>query len=135
LTFDPPYCALGLALLISLPLATTTATAQNAPAAGQEPPPVADKSTTIQEKCIDEHDEIKFLDKQPVLTIELANKCEQRMACRVYAYVTSAKGVAQGRGSLVLAAKSYGAAAKNTFTMRVKMGGGNSQSTRECHVF
>jgi hypothetical protein len=95
---------------------------------------VADAGTTIQEKCIDENDAFKMSGRTPVFTIELANKCERRMACRVYAYVTSAKGVAQGRGSLVLAAKSHGAAAKNTFTMRVKMDGGNSQSTRECHV-
>jgi hypothetical protein len=135
LTVISPSRALGLGLLLCGSLAAT-ASAQNAPAAGQEPPPKADAGTTIQEKCIDENDAFKMSGKQPVFTIELANKCEQRMSCRVYAYVTTAKGPSQGRGILVLAPKSHGAGAKKTFTMRVTMaGGGNSQSARKCRVF
>jgi hypothetical protein len=37
--------------------------------------------------------------------------------------------------ALVLAPKSQGAAAKKSYTMRVKMIGGSSQSTRECRAF
>lgn len=120
---------LVLALCISLP---ALAPAQNAPAA--EPPPQAEAGTTVQAKCINENDGYKLVGKTPHFVIELENKCEQRMACRVFAYVTSAKGAAQGRGTLVLAQASRGAAAKKSFTMRVKMIGGSSQSTRECHV-
>ena len=109
-----------------------------APAVAQtaaEPPPKADAGTTIQVACIDQNDAFKTSGKQAVFTIELINKCEQRMSCRVYAYLTSAKGALQGQGTLKLAPKSKGAAAKQIFTMRAKMAGGMSQSTRECRVF
>ncbi len=72
--------------------------------------------------------------KQPMFVIQLENKCAQRLSCKVFAYVTSAKGAVQGRGTLLLGAKSAGAAAKKSFTMRARMMGGNSQSTRECRV-
>ena len=65
------------------------------------------------------------------LSIELTNSCEQRMKCRVFAYITSAKGAAQGRGTIVLAPKSRGAAAKNSYAMKARCGG-SSQSAREC---
>jgi len=111
------------------------AAAQNAPAPGQEPPPVADKGTTVQEKCIDENDGYTRRGGKPMFVIQLENKCEQRLTCKVYAYVTSARGVVQGRGTIKLAAKSKGAAAKGTFVMPAKKMGGNSQSDRECRVY
>ena len=111
------------------------APAQNTPAAGQEPPPVADPGTTGQSNCISENDHYVRLGKGVGFRIELTNKCEQRLKCRVFAYITSARGVAQGRGSIVLAPKSHGAAATNSFTMKAKMNGGSSQSDRECRVF
>ena len=67
--------------------------------------------------------------------VELTNQCEQRITCKVIVYITSAKGPVQGRGTIVLAPKSAGAAAKNSYTMRAKMNGGSSQSARECRVF
>ena len=73
--------------------------------------------------------------KQPVFEIALENKCERRMTCKVFVYINSAKGPVQGRGTIVLAEKSRGAAATKSFTMKAKMAGGSSQSTRECRVF
>jgi hypothetical protein len=105
--------------------------AQNAPAAAK-PPPKPDAGTTSQPKCIYETDTFEMHGNRPSLVIALENKCEQRITCRVFAYVTSAKGAAQGRGLLKLAPKSHGAAAKKAYVMRVKMLGGSSQSTREC---
>jgi hypothetical protein len=122
----------GAALILSLSIAA--AQAQTA-ATGQEPPPKADAGTTGQSKCIDENDHYKMRGKQPTLVIELANRCEQRLKCRVFAYVTSAKGAAQGRGTIVLAPRSQGEAAKKSYAMKVKMIGGSSQSARECKVF
>lgn len=122
------YHAVVLALCACL---ASQALAQNAPAA---PPPKPDGGTTIQADCIDENDGYKASGKRPNFVIELENKCEVRMTCRVFAYVTSPKGTALGRGTIVLAPKSAGAAAKNSFSMRVKMMSGNSQSTRECHA-
>lgn len=122
----------GAALILS---ACFAAAAQTQTAATGQEPPQADAGTTGQSKCIDEDDHYRMRGKQPTLVIELANRCEQRLKCRVFAYVTSAKGAAQGRGTVVLAPKSHGAAAKQSYTMKVKMIGGSSQSARECKVF
>src|SRR5450755_3154410 len=110
--------------------------AQNAPGQekSQEPPPQADPGTTIQEKCLDENDTFTMRGKQPIFVIEMTNKCEQRISCKVFVYINSAKGPVQGRGTIVMAAKSKGDAAKASFTMKAKLNGGSSQSTRECRV-
>ncbi len=122
------FCAAALTCLAA------AAQAQTAPTPGQEPPPVADPGTTGQFKCIEENDAFKMRGKQPSFVIELANKCERRIKCKVFVYITSAKGPSQGRGTIVLAAKSSGAGAKKSFTMRSKMNGGSSQSARECRA-
>ena len=109
------------------------ALAQTAPPA--EPLPVADAGTTGQSNCISEEDYYVRLGKGVGFRIELTNNCEQRLKCKVFVYITSAKGPAQGRGTIVLAPKSRGAAATNSYIMRAKMNGGSSQSTRECRVF
>jgi hypothetical protein len=121
------------AALILCGFLSTAAWAQNAP--GQEPPPVADPGTTGQSNCISENDNFKRNGKQPVFEIELENKCEQRLKCQVFVYITSAKGPVQGRGTIVLAPKSKGAAAKGSYIIKTKMAGGSSQSARECRVF
>jgi hypothetical protein len=116
----------------ALMLCAAPAFAQNAP--GQEPPPQADPGTTGQTNCIDENDHYVTLGKGVGFRIELTNKCEQRLTCKVFAFITSPKGMAQGRGTIVLAPKSRGAAATSSFTMKAKMNGGSSQSARECRV-
>jgi hypothetical protein len=121
----------AVALMLSGCL-TGAAQAQTPPA---EPPPKADDGTTGQLKCISEEDNYVRLGKGVGFRVELTNQCEQRITCKVFVYITSAKGAAQGRGTIVLAPKSAGAAAKNSFTMRAKMNGGSSQSARECRVF
>ena len=104
-----------------------------------EPAPKADAGTTIQADCIDENDHYKMSGKQPIIIStgwSSSNKCEQRMRCRVFvAAYHLAKGVSQGRGTIVLAGKSGGAAAKGSYVMKARMIGGSSQSTRECAVF
>jgi hypothetical protein len=112
---------------------TAGASAQNAPAT--EPPPKADAGTTGQTQCISEDDHYVRIGKGFGFRIELTNMCEQRIRCKVFVYITSAKGASQGRGTIVLAQKSRGPAATGTFTMNAKMNGGSSQSTRECRVF
>ena len=73
----------GAALILSASFAAA-AQAQTA-ATGQEPPPQADAGTTGQLKCVDENDHYAMRGKQPTLVIELANRCEQRLKCRVFA--------------------------------------------------
>jgi hypothetical protein len=125
------------ALILAGCLATNAETVSqtlSAPAPGQEPPPVADKGTTGQLNCITEDDHYVSLGKGVGFRIELTNQCEQRITCMVFVYITRAKGPALGRGTIVLAPKSRGAAAKGAYTMKAKMNGGSSQSTRECRA-
>ena len=109
--------------------------AQNAPDAGQTPPPAQpapDPGVTPQGNCISENDDYKMSGTTPTFVIALENKCEQRLTCKVYVNVSSAKGSAQGHTTMVLGPKSSGAAAKKSYTIKVKMMGGMSQSSREC---
>jgi hypothetical protein len=105
-----------------------------ADASGQEPP-VADKGSTAQENCIVENDGYTTRNGKPMFTIQLENKCAQRLVCKVYAYVTSPRGAVQGHGTIRLAAKADGATPKGTFVMPAKMTRGNSQSDRECRPY
>jgi len=127
------------ATLILCACVTGAAAAQTAPAGGEDkgqaPPPQADAAPTGQANCIDENDGYKMHGKQPIFEIELTNRCEQRFKCRVFAYITSAKGASQGRGTLVLGPKSSGAGAKKAYRMKTRMNGGGAQLARECRVF
>jgi len=125
------YCAVAALILAGC----FTAAAQTATASGQEPPLVADKGTTIQANCIDENDHHVMRRKQPMFMIEFTNKCEQRFTCKVFAYITSARGASHGRGTIVLAPQSHGAAASGSYAFKTKSNGGNSISDRECRVF
>ena len=111
----------------------SAASAQNA--AGQEPEPKPEPGTTAQSACIAQDSTWVRQGRGIAFAIELTNKCELRLQCRVFAYVTSAKGAAQGHGTLRLAPKSKGAAATQRWSMKVKMSGGSAQSARECRVF
>jgi hypothetical protein len=96
--------------------------------------PKAAPRAGAQSRCISENDGWVRKGRRVDFAIELTNKCEQRLKCRVFAYVTSAKGAAQGRGTLVLAPAAKGQATKKTWTMRVKMSGGSAQTARECRI-
>jgi hypothetical protein len=120
-------CRAGAALILGGCFAGA-ALAQNAP------PPKADAGTTAQSQCLSDSGGFKNVDDHPAYTIELANKCEQRLKCQIDVYVISAKGPVQGHATLVLAPKSRGAAAKKSYVLKVKMLGGITQSTRECRV-
>ena len=127
-------CALTLAMAIGVAAAGY---AQDAPADGQkaEPPPVPDRGTTSQLNCIDEKTEHTRSGQRLFYVMKLENKCEARMKCAVFVYAINARGPAQGRGTLILGAKSEGAAATKSYVLKVKGAGGFSTSTRECRVF
>jgi hypothetical protein len=121
------------AFVASAPAQNPPAPGQEPPAAsGQTPPPQAEPGATAQGACIDENDGYEMRDKQPTFVITLKNKCEQKLSCKLYANISSAKGSANGHATLVLGPKSSGAAAKKSYTIKVKMIGGMSQSSREC---
>jgi hypothetical protein len=117
------------ALLLGLSLATL-ARAEDAP--GQERPPQPEPGTTAQSACIKQETGWLRDGRNIFMAIALTNRCEARITCRVFAYVTSAKGAAQGHGRLALAPASKGKAATKQWKLRVPMSGGSAQTTREC---
>ncbi|HUD89190.1 MAG TPA: hypothetical protein VMR17_22275 [Xanthobacteraceae bacterium] len=123
----------------SQPNAVTPVLPQNplpgtaAPAAQQNPVP--DPGTTGQAACIDETGDYETHGRTITFVIGLANKCDKRLKCTIDAYVVGAKGPASGHATLILGARSSGAAAKATYAMRVKAAGGTAQVSRECRVF
>lgn len=112
------------------------ALAQDQPADGQkaEPPPMPDKGTTAQSNCIDQNSGYRQNGKRVFYVQTFENKCEARLKCAIFTYQINARGPSQGRTTLVLGAKSEGAAAKKSYEMRIKGAGGFSTSARECRV-
>jgi len=126
-------CALTLAMVIGFAAAGF---AEDAPADGQraEPPPVPDRGTTSQLNCIGENTQYTKSGKSFFYVMKLANKCEARMKCAVFAYVLNAKGPAHGRSTLILGPKSEGPAATKSYALKVKGIGGFGTSSRECRA-
>ena len=103
------------------------------PAAQQNPVP--DPGTTGQAACIEETGDYQSHGSAVTFVIGLANKCDKRLKCTIDAYVVGAKGPSSGHTILILGATSSGAAAKQSYAMKVKMAGGTAQVSRQCHVF
>ena len=103
------------------------------PAAEQNPAP--DAGTTGQASCIEETGDYQSHGGAVTFVIGLANKCDKRLKCTIDAYVVGAKGPSSGHTILILGATSSGAAAKQSYAMKVKMAGGTAQVSRQCHVF
>ena len=77
----------------------------------------------------------KTIGKNHFYVQALENKCEARMKCAVFAYTINARGAAHGRSTLILGAKSEGAAATKSYALKVKGMGGFGTADRECRVF
>ena len=120
----------------SAPDAQPAPDVQDAPADAPkvEPPPMPDKGTTSQLNCIEQSSEYKQSGKSLFYVQTFANKCDVRMKCTIYAYQLNARGPSQGHGTLTLAAKAEGAAAKKSYALKIKGAGGFSTSERECRV-
>ena len=97
--------------------------------------PTPDPGTTSRSQCIDQSGDYQTLGKAVVFVVGLANKCDKRLRCELFAYFISAKGPSSGHAILVLGARSKGEAAKETHAMKVKMAGGTAMISRECRVF
>jgi hypothetical protein len=105
-----------------------------APSAAQTTP-VPDPGTTGQAACIDETGDYQTRGNAVTFVIGLANKCDKRLKCTIDAYVVGAKGPSSGHATLILGPTSSGAAAKQSYAMKVKMAGGTAQVSRQCRVF
>ena len=109
-------------------------------ASAQEPHVVAvaaaaEPAKSALEGCISDSSNFKAEDKHAYFIVALENACEQRVKCEVFANIRTARGSKRGHGTLVLAAKSAGAAAKTSYRMRVRVAGGMAQVERECKPY
>ena len=130
-------CAVRLPKLLALTVAlamnfASAGLAQDAPADGQQPPPMPDKGTTPQSNCISQKSQYTQEGKAVFYVQTFENKCEARLRCKVFAYLVNARGPTQGRSTLTLGPKSAGAAATKAWTLKVKGAGGSAMLAREC---
>jgi hypothetical protein len=98
-----------------------------------EPPPKAEKGTTLQLNCVDESNHDVGAAMRSIYRIELSNKCEQRLQCKIFAYAITGKGPSKGRATLVLAPKSHGAKPQ-FYDFKIDGTGGMTTVSRECKV-
>lgn len=117
-------------------LAAAAASAQDAakPAASpQNPlPAAAQPAAADPEACLQETGDYVTRGKAVLYVIGIANTCDKRLRCEIYANVTGVRGSSLGHTIMTLGAASSGAAAKQTYAMRVKAAGGTAQVSRDC---
>jgi hypothetical protein len=95
----------------------------------------AEPTDTALSRCITDTANFKAEDKHAYFIVALENACEQRVKCEVFANIHNARGNKRGHATLVLAAKSAGAGAKQAYRLRVKVAGGMAQVERECKAY
>ena len=126
----PGLCATRDGLAQTAPDATAPSVAQLSAAR-----PVPDAGVTGQNQCIDETEAFQTKAGRYFFVIDVANKCDKRLKCKIHVDVASARGPSSAETTLVLAPQSAGEAAKKTYPMRVKAPGGSAQVSRECLVY
>jgi hypothetical protein len=109
----------------------TLAQAQTAPATGQEPPAKAEEAKAA---CITDTSGFKMHGKTPVYEMTLQNTCAQRIKCRVYLNVTTARDQVRGEATLVLDGRKQGAPPTKSYALKVRMLSGMAQGARGCRV-
>ncbi len=108
-----------------LPGAAAAAPAQQLPAA----PGAGDLQA-----CLQETGDYVTIGRAVIYVIVIANTCDKRLRCEIFANVTGAKGSSLGHTIMTLGAAGSGAAAKQTYSMRVNAAGGIAQVSRDCTV-
>ena len=114
------------ALILGL---ATAAQAQTAPVTGQEPPAKAEEPKPA---CITDTSGFKMQGKTPVYEMTLQNTCAERIKCRVYLNVETARGSTRGEATLVLEGRKQGEPPTKSYALKVKMLTGMAQAAREC---
>lgn len=93
----------------------------------------ADASSDVQ-VCLKETGDYVTHGSAVIYVIGIANSCEKKLRCEVYANISGVKGTSLGHTVMTLGRASDGAAAKKSYEMRVKSAGGIAQISRECKV-
>ena len=109
-----PWRRLGLATLLGCAL-TSAAAAENV--TGRDVPKPAELTPN---ECVNEASGFRMQGKSPAYVVELENRCEKRMRCRVNMYVTTAFGPTQGEAILTLAPHAAGDTARKTYALKAK---------------
>ena len=101
---------------------------------GQQPPAeqAADQKPPEKPKCVTSNTAFKEKGKAATFEIELENSCDERLKCTVDAFVTGARGQAQGHGTLILAAAPKGQTTRKAYVMKVKSAGGMANVSHSC---
>jgi hypothetical protein len=99
----------------------------SAAAASAQPSPAGDLQA-----CLKETGDYVSIGKAVLYVIGIANTCGQRLRCEIFASITGAKGSSVGHTIMTLDAAGSGAAAVQTYSMRVKAAGGTAMVSRDC---
>jgi hypothetical protein len=102
-----------------------------AAAASAQPSPAAPHAADLQ-ACLKETGDYVTIGKAVLYVIGIANTCDQRLRCEIFASIAGAKGSSVGHTVMTLDAAGSGAAATQTYSMRVKAAGGIAQVSRDC---
>jgi hypothetical protein len=103
-----------------------------APAPAQQLP--AAPSASDLQACLQETEDYVTRGRTVIYVIGIANTCDKRLRCEIFANVTGARGSSLGHTIMTLGAAGSGAAASQTYAMPVKAAGGMAQISRDCKV-
>ena len=140
-----PVLKLLLASVVCLAaVAAVAQDAANAPAMPENPLPGTAAPEPKQLPAAPSHDDLQACLQQTgdyvtrgstvLYVIGIANGCDKRLRCEIFANVSGSRGSALGHTIMTLGAAGSGAAATQTYSMHVKAAGGIAQVSRECKV-
>jgi hypothetical protein len=84
------------------------------------------------QSCLQQTGDYLTHGKSVTYVIGLTNTCAKRLRCEIYANISGARGTSLGHTVMTLGPAGSGAAAQQTYTMRVKAAGGVAQVSRDC---
>jgi hypothetical protein len=104
------------------------------PSPAATPQPGASAAASDLQSCLQETGDYATRRGAVIYVIGIANTCDKRLRCDIYANVTGARGTSLGHTVMTLGPASSGAGAKKTYNMQVKAAGGTAQVSRDCKV-
>jgi len=116
--------------LIQSLLAAALALAASASLVRADDPPKDDAAP--KSECIGTESDFKTEGKRIYYEVAMENKCEQKLRCQVYVNIMNSRGSVNGHGTLLLAGKDKGAAAKKAYRLTVREASGMIQVSSEC---
>ncbi|HEX5211743.1 MAG TPA: hypothetical protein VFW22_08415 [Pseudolabrys sp.] len=101
---------------------------------GDDAPAAPDADHAKKPACITDTSGFKMQGKTPVYEMTLQNTCAERVKCRVYLKVDTARGATRGEATLILDGRKQGEPPTKSYALKVKMLSGMAQGARECKV-